>query len=181
MKTPIRIDTNPSGPVTRQPVAIPTPRTPVPRDAPTAPSIMRKTAAELGALRRATPRGDWFDDLCPAHPDERPSLSYAAHPSGGVIFHCRAGCSQDQVKHAMARAVGCAPSAFDPPQIVATYDYCDAEGVLVYQVVRLDPKTFRQRRPDGRGGCVWNLNGVGPLLYRLPELQGQATVYIPEG
>ena len=153
-------------------------REPVPLSSP---STVRKTAAKLGALRRATRRGDWFDDLCPAHPDERPSLSYSAHPSGGVIFHCRAGCSQDQVKRAMARAVGCAPSAFDPPQIVATYDYCDDAGVLVYQVVRLDPKTFRQRRPDGHGGWVWNLNGVGPLLYRLPELQGQATVYIPEG
>jgi len=27
-----------------------------------------------------------------------------------------------------------------------------------------------QRRPDGAGGWVWNLKGVEPLPYRLPEL-----------
>jgi hypothetical protein len=43
-------------------------------------------------------------------------------------------------------------------QIVATYDYRDERGTLLYEVVRLEPgdngakKTFRQRRPDGRGG-----------------------------
>ena len=36
------------------------------------------------------------------------------------------------------------------PRIVATYDYTDADGKLLYQVVRLEPKGFRQRRPNGR-------------------------------
>ena len=31
-------------------------------------------------------------------------------------------------------------------------------------------KTFRQCRPDGRGGVVWNLDGVEPIPYRLPQL-----------
>ena len=35
--------------------------------------------------------------------------------------------------------------------IVATYDYTDDKGELLYQVVRYDPKDFRQRRPDGKG------------------------------
>jgi hypothetical protein len=35
-------------------------------------------------------------------------------------------------------------------RVVATYDYRDESGALRYQVVRYDPKTFRQRRPDGR-------------------------------
>jgi putative DNA primase/helicase len=68
--------------------------------------------------------------------------------------------------------------------IVATYDYRSADGVLVYQVVRLEPKSFRQRRPDGSGGWTWNLRGVTPILYRLPELRAAdpaAPVYITEG
>ena len=64
------------------------------------------------------------------------------------------------------------------------YDYRDAQGHLVYQVVRRFPKSFRQRRPDGRGGWIWNLDGVARVLYRLPELlkaAPHATIYIVEG
>ncbi len=68
-------------------------------------------------------------------------------------------------------------------RIAAYYDYADESGHLLYQVVRMDPKDFRQRRPDGRGGWVWNLKGVRLVLYRLPELLKDATgtVFICEG
>jgi 5S rRNA maturation endonuclease (ribonuclease M5) len=70
-------------------------------------------------------------------------------------------------------------------KILATYDYTDANGKLLYQVVRFEPKEFKQRRPDGNGRWVWNLDGVNPLLYRLPEVskaiaEGQI-VYVCEG
>jgi hypothetical protein len=67
--------------------------------------------------------------------------------------------------------------------IAATYDYYDRFGGLVYQVVRLEPKDFRQRRPDGNGGWIWSLDGVERVPYRLPELLGSApdSVFIPEG
>jgi len=70
-------------------------------------------------------------------------------------------------------------------EIVATYDYKDAQDVLIYQVVRFDPKDFRQRRPDGAGGWVWNIKGITPILYHLSEVieavwSGQ-TVYLCEG
>jgi hypothetical protein len=54
----------------------------------------------------------------------------------------------------------------------------------VYQGVRFDPKDFRLRRPDGRGGYIWNLDGVERVPYRLPELLAaylDETVYVPEG
>jgi hypothetical protein len=57
----------------------------------------------------------------------------------------------------------------DGPRIIKTYDYTNQDGEVVYQVCRLDPKDFRQRRPDGNGGWIWNLNGVRRVLYRLPE------------
>lgn len=68
-------------------------------------------------------------------------------------------------------------------RIVALYDYADETGLLLYQTVRLDPKDFKQRRPDGKGGWVWSLKGVRPLLYRLPELLRRNTeqVFICEG
>ena len=54
-------------------------------------------------------------------------------------------------------------------KIVKTYDYKDESGQLLYQVVRYEPKDFRQRRPDGQGGWIWNLQGVRRVLYRLQE------------
>lgn len=53
---------------------------------------------------------------------------------------------------------------------VATYPYTDENGDLLFEVVRFEPKDFRQRRPDGRGGYAWNLKGVRLVPYRLPEL-----------
>src|SRR5262245_13756883 len=41
--------------------------------------------------------------------------------------------------------------------IVATYDYVSETGDLLYQVVRYEPKTFRQRRPNGTDGWAWKL------------------------
>ena len=58
----------------------------------------------------------------------------------------------------------------DRPRLVETYDYPDEHGELLSQKVRLVPKEFRQRRPDGNGGWVWNLEDVRRVIYRLPEI-----------
>jgi hypothetical protein len=50
------------------------------------------------------------------------------------------------------------------------YDYRDESEQLLYRVVRYKPKDFRQCRPDGKGGFIWNLDGVRCVPYRLPEL-----------
>ena len=60
-------------------------------------------------------------------------------------------------------------SGWAPKRIVATYDYVDEEGRRLFQVVRYEPKDFRQRRM-GDGGWVNNLDGVRRVLYRLPEV-----------
>jgi hypothetical protein len=66
--------------------------------------------------------------------------------------------------------------------IVTNYDYTDADGKLLYQVLRYEPKDFRQRRPDGNGGWTWKLD-ERRVLYRSPELSQfpDATVFICEG
>jgi len=55
-------------------------------------------------------------------------------------------------------------------KIVATYDYCDENGDLLFQVVRYDPKDFRQRKRKPGGGWDWSVKGVRVVPYRLPEL-----------
>jgi hypothetical protein len=70
-------------------------------------------------------------------------------------------------------------------RVVATYDYESETGALLFQVVRLDPKGFRQRRPNGQGGWVWSIQGVPQVPYRLPDLMNAAadkrTILIVEG
>jgi len=116
---------------------------------------------------------------CLAHDDTNPSLDIR-EKNGRVLFVCRAGCGQDAVV-AELRAKGCWPERkpkanghAGPKRIVATYDYVDAVGVLRFQVLRFEPKDFRQRRPDGKGAWIWNLPLMPEhrfLLYRLPEVQ----------
>lgn len=77
-----------------------------------------------------------------------------------------------------------APAPTVLPRAVAHYDYQDAAGQLLYQVVRYDPKTFKQRRPDGMGGWTWKLGDVPRVLYRLPTLRAAdpgAVVWLVEG
>jgi hypothetical protein len=64
----------------------------------------------------------------------------------------------------------------------ATYDYRSADGALLYQVVRFEPKTFRQRRPDGTGGWFWRLD-ERRVIYRWRELlkYPDGTVFFCEG
>jgi RecA-family ATPase len=66
-------------------------------------------------------------------------------------------------------------------RIVATYDYRDEGGNLLFQVVRKDPKAFLQRRPDGKGGWIWKLGEVRRVLYRLPEVLRADMVFVVEG
>jgi putative DNA primase/helicase len=70
-------------------------------------------------------------------------------------------------------------------RIVATYDYVDERGAVLFQVVRFEPKDFRQRRPDGEGGWIWNLDSIQRTLYRLLELReavaSDHVIFIVEG
>ena len=89
------------------------------------------------------------------------------------------------VKNNTALLVKVTPQA--KSRIVAEYDYQDEKGVLLFQVVRFDPKDFRQRAPAGGGGWDWKTANVRKVLFRLPELLAalkadpNQTVFICEG
>lgn len=64
------------------------------------------------------------------------------------------------------------------------YSYKNEDGALLYQVLRYEnPKTFRQRRPDGNGGWIYGLGDVRRVPYRLPDLitYPDATIFVCEG
>ncbi|KFX81387.1 hypothetical protein KR99_23585, partial [Ralstonia solanacearum] len=76
-----------------------------------------------------------------------------------------------------------APAPRKQFNVVAAYDYYDADGVLQFQVCRLDPKDFRQRRPGANGGWSWSVKGVEQVPYRLPQMLARSdeTIFIVEG
>ena len=121
---------------------------------------------------------------CPTHDDEHPSLSIKDLTSGEVLLHCFAGCPPKAVIAALERK-GLWPSTHEAKKIEAIYDYKDADGHLLFQTVRFVPKDFAQRRPDGAGGFIWNLRGIQPVLYRLPQTLAAAKagnpVFVVEG
>ena len=127
--------------------------------------------SRLDGVRRT---GSGHDARCPAHNDRHASLSVSRGDDGRVLLHCHAGCSPVEVCQALGLRLG---DLFPPKnngdgrgRIVATYDYRDADGGLLFQVVRSEGKKFAQRRPDGAGGWIWKLNRTPRVLYRLPEL-----------
>ena len=75
----------------------------------------------------------------------------AFKPNGGR----RRRASASELSAMLAGAMQSIENEPSKGNIVATYDYIDDEGERLYQVVRLEPKSFRRRRPDGRGGWIW--------------------------
>ena len=137
----------------------------------------------LARLDNPRQRGDKWEARCPAHDDNKPSLGVWLGDNGAVILKCQAGCTNDDVLDALGLAWR---DLFPPKQngdrahrttggqklgpIVDRYPYVDEVGKLLFQVTRHDPKTFRQRRPDGRGGWTWNIGDTRRVLYRLPQV-----------
>jgi putative DNA primase/helicase len=127
----------------------------------------------LGKLD-ATPSGrDEWKALCPAHEDRNPSLAIRLADDGRVLLHCHAGCPKGEVVSAMGlewRDLFERNGGYAQRRILATYDYTDEHGELLFQVVRFEPKDFRQRQPDGSGGWTWKLTGIRRVPFALPRV-----------
>jgi putative DNA primase/helicase len=120
-----------------------------------------------------TKRGQWYDHENKLGGDALDLVSRCTGLSG------RAAAERAATEFGIAAEQ---PSRPKHQRIVATYDYRDETGALLFQVVRYAPKTFRQRRPDGSGGWSWRVKGVRQVPYRLPELaERDAPVFVVEG
>lgn len=142
----------------------------------------------LDRLRDVRRSGNGWIARCPAHEDEKPSLTIAEGADRKVLLKCMAGCPTDSVCRALGvelRDLFPAPPSGGNGRmdIVAEYDYTDEDGRLLFQTVRLQPKGFRQRKPDG-DGWTWKLGDVRRVLFHLPRLNAadpSAIVFVVEG
>ena len=142
---------------------------------------------KLKGVRRG-PNG--YIAKCPAHEDSKQSLSIG-ESDGKVLLNCFAGCLPGRIveaiglewkdlfdgakRHQITSRSFQQPSqmAFHAPakaKIAAAYRYTDADGNLLYENVRFEPKGFGQRHFDERGNPVWDLKGVTRVPYRLADL-----------
>ena len=107
---------------------------------------------------------------CPVHADNTPSLN-VEYKGDNLLAYCHGSCGQQAVIDALReRGLWPEQAKYGERQELFKYDYTDAEGHLLFQVVRYFPKDFRQRRPTGHNQWEWNLDGVVRTLYKLPEL-----------
>ena len=146
----------------------------------------------LARFPDAKRNGQGWMSKCPAHKDQKPSLSIAKGHNGATLLKCMAGCDTAAVCSAVGITLADLFADKSVPRkgafnIVAVYKYCDENGQLLYEVCRLDPKDFRQRRPDptSKGGFTWKTAGVRRVPFRLPELLGAVAagqpIFICEG
>ena len=144
-------------------------------------------------------RGSEWRGPCPIH--QGTGDSFTVNPESGRWF-CHSQCQEggdlfclemklsnrrfpeakEKVERIVGRSIVSKPAhSTSRRQIVATYDYTNEAGDLLYQRLRFEPKEFRYRRPDGRAGWEWNLRGVRRVPYRLPEILNRPVVYTTEG
>lgn len=142
--------------------------------------------------------GDEYKCICPfpSHEDTKPSFQFNAETGKffchgcskkGHIFDFYAKLHNLDTRRNFSKILKGIAADFGIPleerksKVIKTYDYVDSLGKLLYQVCRMEPKDFRQRRPDGNTGWHWNLKGIQPVLYRLPEIIRHDEIIIVEG
>lgn len=139
----------------------------------------KPATAVLSKLGRVKRSGSGWSARCPVeanhkHGDRNPSLSVAEGDDGRVLVTCHTGCAFEDI----CAAIGLEPTDLFPPEakdpdgrvVIAKYEYTDEQGEVLYVKERLYPKSFRQRRPDGKGGWEWKLGRTRRPLYRLPKV-----------
>ena len=159
----------------------------------------------LSKLEGVRKNGQNWSARCPCrYDDDNPSLSIGQGKDGRVLVTCHrgSGCDVNQICEAMEIGVSdlmppgdtkatpieerhvkrndpvvspSAPKKKAKLDLVATYDYTDENGNLLFQKQRFvdkdtGKKTFRQRRRTEDGDWVYNLDGVNQVLYNLPEV-----------
>ncbi len=161
--------------------------------------VRRYIAARLPELRRTG--GEWRGP-CPVHKGERDSFSMLGETGASQCFSaCARGWNLPELERDLnggnlneahlriSALVGNTPQTPPAPtqrrakRVVARYDYTDETGKLVFQVERMEPKDFRQRRPGPRpDSWLYKLEGVGRgLPYRLPDVIKADRVFVVEG
>lgn len=101
----------------------------------------------LGRLSGVQVTSKGWRSLCPAHEDDKPSLSVSEGKDGRALVHCFAGCSVE----AICEAINLTPADLFPNQEIPVsasskrarfYEYRDQGGSPLYRIKRTADKQF---------------------------------------
>jgi hypothetical protein len=145
--------------------------------------VLEHTNQFLSKLNGVRETSNGWEARCPCrNDDDNPSLAVSEDESNGnILLTCHRGspCSSKEICESMGltQAALFAPSkrvTKEKLTLVKTYDYYDENGELLFQKLRYvdssGKKTFRQRKPDGKGGWEYSLGDTPKILYRLPQV-----------
>jgi len=130
----------------------------------------------ISYLRNVKKSGDGYVASCPAHDDNRPSLSLT-EKDGKLLFRCHAGCAQAEVWRALKELGALGNPEGKNCKIVEEYPYQNPDGTVSFIVCRFYPKDFRAKQPDGS----WGMKGKEKIPYRLPNVIKARNIFIVEG
>jgi len=121
-------------------------------------------------LEKVKQTSNGIEALCPVHDDKKASLT-ASLNGEKILFKCQAGCGNNEILQTINMEwdqffVHSDNSKTQKKKEVCRYRYKNKDGKHAFDVVRLEPKTFRPQRPDGK----WSLEGIERVPYNLPEL-----------
>jgi hypothetical protein len=132
----------------------------------------------LACLDQVRGAGDGWTARCPAHEHRRSSLSITQGDDEPWLVKCHAGCPVEHIVAPLGlttKGMFPATRANGRKQIVATYDYQDEDGKLLYSVCRFEPKDFRPKRADGR----WTVKTRGTCSTHNHAHSGNAEPSVP--
>lgn len=116
---------------------------------------------------------------CPAHQDEKPSLTLT-ESDGKILFHCKAGCSQDSVYQALKPFLEVKK---EEPRLVKRWIYKDEKGEEHLRVSRFETSTGKTFKQEHLSGTTWISGGaeriICPLYY--DEWKDEEHVFFVEG
>ncbi|NLB81971.1 MAG: DUF927 domain-containing protein [Clostridiaceae bacterium] len=143
----------------------------------------------LQRLHKVKGSDNQYSALCPVHDDKNASLSVSQADNGKILLKCQAGCSTEKIVSALRLTMSnlFPEKAYEPKakkKVVAEYLYKNADGETIHKKIRYSPKSFTQAHLEN-GKWIFNLKGITPLLYNLPEvlegIKDNKPIYIAEG
>lgn len=136
----------------------------------------------LARLKGVSETSNGWEARCPCREDDNnPSLSISEDTNtGNILVSCHRGspCTSKEI----CESIGLTQASLFSPQkrtkeklsLTKTYNYTDKDGELLFQKLRyIDAdgrKTFRQRKPDGKGGWEYSLGDTPKVIYNLPAV-----------
>lgn len=128
----------------------------------------------LSCLEKVEQHGEKASALCPAHTDNKQSLSITRGNNGEAVCNCFAGCSQRAIFDAIYMRLNTSPTFEDDKPIkpkraakksssrkeVARYNYIDENGTIINTKIRYDNKDFIWAEKGKQNIPLFNLNDV---------------------